>query len=293
MLPISALLVNAKVADYDHALLRDDIPVLQAELADSDMYDTECDLLYEVARSPKNIVGRAFDKATLDQIVRAKNVIRRVASRPEHRAFLLVGLLSILESFGAARKSGGWLKLVDQGDARRDPAGLVDALHRRLVQMLAEIGARPARHNGEWTVVVGDARDAHPDIGPVDAVITSPPYLNRHDYTRVLSLELLVGFATSDDELKEWRYNLISSHPEVKGRPDPEGYERPADVIRIVSALIEKQKDVRVARMVDGYFRDMFAVLSSLWRIVRPGGHVAFVLGKSVSAACLYWWTRS
>ena len=52
--------------------------------------------------------------------------------------------------------------------------------------------------------ILGDARN-YPDMvkdKKYDAIFTSPPYPNRHDYTRIYELELLVGFINNNQSLK-------------------------------------------------------------------------------------------
>lgn len=47
---------------------------------------------------------------------------------------------------------------------------------------------------GSWQVQIADARSLPDPKGTYTAVITSPPYPNRHDYTRVFGVELLFEF---------------------------------------------------------------------------------------------------
>ena len=40
------------------------------------------------------------------------------------------------------------------------------------------------------------------------------------------------------------------------------------------------QADSRIKRMLCGYFEDLFLSLQEVWRILRPSGRVAYVLGN-------------
>ena len=52
-----------------------------------------------------------------------------------------------------------------------------------------------------------DAREINTER-KYDAIITSPPYPNRHDYTRIYSLEMLFDFVKSNDDLKKFATKL-------------------------------------------------------------------------------------
>ncbi len=280
MLPISAALTNAKVVHYDTVALKGDIARLTEALENADSTPSEDDPLLSMARTPETIVARAFDEATLRQIVRIKGDIARSASSSDNHAFLLVGLLAILEAFSLTRKSGGWLKIVGKKPGT-GATNIMRAYLDRVTRMAADVVAsQVTKHHGEWVVKVGDARDPHPDLGQFDAVISSPPYLNRHDYTRVLALELLVGFLGARDDLKNLRYNLLCSHPEAKLRPVSPGYIAPEGLATILAELRGRKADPRVVRIVEAYFQDMYAVLRALGGTTTKGGHVAFVLGN-------------
>lgn len=278
MLPISAILTNAKVVHYDTVSLKGDIAHLREMLEAPEGTVPENNSLLTMSRAPATIVARAFDEVTLRQIVRLKEAISRRASNADNHAFLLVGLLAVLETFSFTRKSGGWLKIVEE---KSNLGSIVHAYLERIERMVAEIVQfQSTEYYGSWEVKIGDARDRHPDLGQFDAVISSPPYLNRHDYTRVLALELLVGFLEAYDELKDLRYNLLCSHPEAKSRPVPLGYIVPEKLIPILAELRERNTDPRVVRIVEAYFQDMYAVLSALQGAMKKGGSIAFVLGN-------------
>ncbi len=133
----------------------------------------------------------------------------------------------------------------------------------------------------------------------IDGVITSPPYCNRYDYTRTYALEL--AFLGLDDEnIKELRQKLLTCTVENRskvakiektyteqGRRDD--FLNVMRVIKenealqeILTALRKRQQagelnNDGIIRMVEGYFTELAFVYSELFRVVRPGAHVAFV----------------
>lgn len=281
LLPVSAGLTQAKVTTYDVDALNADVNAIAEIISQKGFVTTTPnpnDPLIVMAENPITIISRAFDMETLHTIINIKRAIRDVTANVAHREFLLVGLLALLEKYSATEKTGGWLKMVEMP---QHDISLADAYLERLRVMFIEIqDAQKAMFAGEWQVEVGDAREVHPSFGKFDAIISSPPYLNRHDYTRVLSIELLVGFVDLYAGMQPLRHNLLRSHVEAKPRPIPPLYKKPSKLVAVIEELRRRKTEQRLMRIVEGYFEDMFLVLQSAQAMLKPEGHVAFVLGN-------------
>jgi DNA modification methylase len=114
-----------------------------------------------------------------------------------------------------------------------------------------------------------------------DAILTSPPYPNRHDYTRIYELELLVGFIKDNDSLKALRYNTLRSHVEAKERYKAEGYDTPAKLVRIVDTLQKHElNNPQIINTLTGYFEDMFLSLREMKDVLVPGGKIGLVVSN-------------
>jgi site-specific DNA-methyltransferase (cytosine-N4-specific) len=133
----------------------------------------------------------------------------------------------------------------------------------------------------------------------LDGVITSPPYCNRYDYTRIYALEL--GYLNvTEEHLRQLRQELLSCTVENKSklarlREHYHSLNRDADYNKILEifnaneALNELRHTLNnrlasgdinnrgVLRMVDGYFSELAFVFSELYRLSKPGAKVAFV----------------
>ena len=109
---------------------------------------------------------------------------------PDARRFVMQAggsCLRIVPRFAFAERNGGWLRW--RTDAT--PASRVEELFEYCVrEMAADLIDAPAPCVSP-TVAVAHARVLPHDDDSVSAVITSPPYPNRHDYTRIFALELL------------------------------------------------------------------------------------------------------
>jgi DNA modification methylase len=241
-----------------------------------------------VARSLKlpdvKIIRLAFTPDVHDAIVCLRETIRDMSHISEAtRNFLLLGLLSILEEVSSTSKDGQFLRLVE-----RPIPPVIDALGRRLCEMmddlrLAEIGASAIDHVAPAEVIQGDAR-ALP-LGPefdssFDGVITSPPYLNRYDYSRTYSLELLLLFADDFAALKDIRHSLLRSH--IESRPAPTDDVSMPALKEILDNIAPKRlNNPRIPIMIKGYFEDMNLVIRELHRVTRPSARVALVVANA------------
>jgi hypothetical protein len=277
ILPLSVFVSKVKVRDYEVGALREDLAALS--------FSRETDTPSRFADIP--IVTRAFDKETIERISTVYEAIQTLEN-PRHRDLFLLGLLSILTRVSRAARDGGWLRLVESPDYGADD--VVNLFVGKAEEMLSQLEMIPRTLGDDlsWLAYVADARAEEPAVR-ADAVISSPPYPNRHDYTRIFSLELALAFVQDHDTLKRLRYESLRSH--VEARPPAtdtrRGFCQP-DVLRsTMKKLGQSCQDGRVTQMVSGYFEDMYAVLRALVAKVKPGASVAFVLGNTRHAGVL------
>lgn len=223
--------------------------------------------------SPDPLLARAFDEPCLAKLLGLADRIRRSDVEPPCRSFLLLALLRIVPRFAHAERNGGWLRW--RTDAT--PASQVEETFEHCVQEMAAdlVGAASPCVNP--TIAVADAR-ALPDVDDsVTAVITSPPYPNRHDYTRIFVLELLLLFLDAHAVLG-LRRQSFESHPEARPqRPEHVEYRHPVSLQSVLDAL----RTGRVRRMLEGYFVDLYLSLREIARVLRPGSPAGLVVGNA------------
>ncbi len=120
-------------------------------------------------------------------------------------------------------------------------------------------------------------------LNSVDAVITSPPYLNSFDYTDVYMPELwALGFVKDYAEVRRLRAATFRSHVQVRWQIDDDHLD---DLLKsLVAEVVEGQLALWnevIPDMIRGYFLDMHEVLTELRRILRPGGKLCIIVGTS------------
>jgi len=197
------------------------------------------------------------------------------------RNFLLLGLLGVLERASSTSKDGQFLRLVN-----RPPCSLRAALLSELNSMIEDlqfISAERGNASGKVDVIAGDARELclpSEYHGAVDAVITSPPYLNRYDYSRSYALELCLLSVKCHADMVAVRHGLLRSHIESR-QHSGKALQLPA-VDEILRELAKKElNNERVPTMVRGYFEDMNQVIGNLFRYLKVGGRVALVVANA------------
>jgi hypothetical protein len=205
------------------------------------------------------------------------------------QGFMLVGLISILPQFSRAISDGGWFRWVDKPEQTDH---ILPTFQTRIDQMLDEVEqTRPAKSSNslltQTKAVQHDARYIHTLYRGFDGLITSPPYPNRHDYTRVFQIELL-SLGYSEDDIFQIRHNSLRSHVEAHPpkKMNLEGYYIP----KALQACLDKMPsdvDPRIPQMLRGYFEDMYLVLQSARRSMSPEGKLAFVVGNVRHAGVL------
>jgi hypothetical protein len=227
------------------------------------------------------IVNLAFTKKTQCELLFFREEIETFEMPA--RNFLMLGLLSILESVSSTSKDGQFLRLVE-----KVIPPVRDALRSVLAQMIADLSeirmfGFPPRTKSKTLVMQGDAREMCLPVkylGNVAAIITSPPYLNRYDYSRTYALELCLLAVRSHKEMVNVRHSLLRSHVESR---EHEGKLIDLPVLKEVLRGVRAKplNNERLPIMIEGYFEDMNLVIRNMAAYLKPGGRVALVVANA------------
>lgn len=214
-------------------------------------------------------IRRAFSKYARNDILFFKEKILEIENE-KIRNFMLLGLLSIVARASNTKKDGGVVRIVK----KRHPAPVRYLLKNRLKRMYKDLKKVSSVSNKIHAEAhLGDARSISLELESMDACITSPPYLNYVDYTKLYGLELAL-LVRNPREIEELRKKSFRSHISAKYRSGK----------RLRSMRLEQTLEkVDTPQIVEGYFEDMYLSLNSIYKALRKGGILALVLGN----ACL------
>jgi len=188
---------------------------------------------------PPNI-QRFFSPYAMDDIEFFRNRLNLVES-PGAKAFLTLALIRTAMRISYAWKDGGVLKV------RKHPVPPFRKFYQRTVKRMIRDVKKHQIGKGKAIAMLGDARKMKLRDGSVDAVITSPPYINNIDYTKVYMIE---------------NWFAGASMPPMR-------------------SYLGLKDSVHESVLEEHYFQDMGRVLKEMYRVIRPGGKAGIVVGNA------------
>jgi DNA modification methylase len=225
---------------------------------------------------------------------------------------LRFALMCVLEEISYTRKDGQYLRWDYRSDRRQgskpfdkgEIPGFDEAITRKLGEILTDLQPseflpgffNSLEEQGNIDVMCGSCLDLLPTLetASFDALITSPPYANRYDYTRTYALELaLLGIGEA--KIRELRQAMVSCTVENREKTGLQAIFSPATYARAslafdnqydlqaVLGYLERQKRIKalnnagIPRMVRNYFFEMALVIFECARILKPGAPFVMV----------------
>jgi len=233
------------------------------------------------------IFGRSqfFAPDVYQQVLKARSLLDHLAcTSPLAADFLTVAVVSSLIP-GSRLIRRGDLRFKTDEEASNHQESFIAKVQSQLARIVSDI----QRHGGQLSsapVPTLVCEDAH-NLGrlpplEIDAVVTSPPYLNGTNYFRNTKLELwFLRCLRMADDLADFREKAITAGiNDVSARKNG-GTNHPA-VQTVVDRLAQNAYDPRIPRMVEGYFRDMSMVLVGLQPHLTPDAVLAVDIGDSI-----------
>jgi hypothetical protein len=193
-----------------------------------------------------------------------------------------IGLLSVATSaiHASNMKRAVDLRRMTETELLKTRPAASDTVRDRVWLMISDLTGTPVA-TGTGINVSADARVLPADFGPVDLVVTSPPYLNGTNYCRNTKLELLLlGLIESEDDLMGIRSRSVTAgiNNVSKRIREPSVI---AAVEEVAVKLDECAYDVRIPRMIRAYFSDMQLVFATTRGVMKPGGRMVLDIGDS------------
>jgi len=267
ILPLCVFVSNTKLQDdYDMAVLKEKIDEITSLRCDKKKRKWPDIKFFDIKR--------AYPHYTYSDILFLREKIMEIEDE-KIRNFLFLGLLSIIIGSGNVKRDGGVLKIIK----RRNIPPVRILLKNRLRRMYKDLKERKPLH-GEIKAEarLGDARDLSVKNDFFDICITSPPYLNWVDYTKVYALELSL-LLNSGREISRLRKRTLRSHIGAKKikkiSPISERLFRTMEILR------ENPDPKKRPEIVEGYFSDIYLSLKSIYASLRDNGIAVIVIGNS------------
>ena len=264
--PLAILASNTKTAIFSRQRLETAWQTLECTLRHNSTVS--------MGRAYPELVHKALPEGRLEALDAVATGIENIDYSSSERDFFRLALISIIPRFSHAVANGGWLRWLNQGAGAEN---VTNFFKEQVEMMLSDVCDTATQGDRYWEACVADARVMPASDAEYSAVITSPPYPNRHDYTRIFGVELMFAFQDWEAN-RALRYQTFHSHPEARpNRPSAEKYKPP----EALDASVRDLSDKRIQRMLDGYFLDMYLCLCEVARVCRKGAKAAFVVGNT------------
>lgn len=271
ILPLSIVVTRAKVCNYDLKQLETALKNLSKARPTDSLMPQETDVTL-------------LKKAFLPQVRSHAHQIYQAISwqLPSNlRPFFVTALASIYRSFGSYVCDGGWPRLTEA--PKREAQWLFPDFLQTAESMIEDVRQQSlyfGSASSNYKARLMDFR-SKPSKALFDAVITSPPYLNKHDYTRLFAPELsLLGLSTNA-ELINLRYRTVRSHVEARPHRRRRGF-LPSRVLSDIIAFVQERAfdSNRIPRLICGYFEDMFDLLKVCSMSLKSRGYLCLVVSN-------------
>lgn len=232
--------------------------------------------------------GRVFDKSqffdvpVFDSVLRLRSWIDELAlSDPMLAEIVTVAVLSALVPASNMKRAGD-LRYKTNEESARETVPLLETVSQNLARMASDVRADTTGLITVPLLVCENARNLSvvPNLG-IEAVITSPPYVNGTNYFRNSKIELwfLRSLITRDD-LARYRHSALTA-----GINDVTVGKAPShchpEVGKIVALLESHAYDSRIPRMIACYFSEIAEIFDAVSTHLVPGATVAVDMGDS------------
>lgn len=253
------------------------------------------------------ITDRAYSQETHSAIEQYLCALENESENTQ--AALKLALLCVLESVSFTRKDGQYLRW-DYRAGRRQGSRPFDkghilpfdsAISSKLAEIAQDLSGSSEQgvlfaeltSSGRLQLLEGSCLDIMPSL-PTEtyrAIITSPPYCNRYDYTRTYALELAL-LGVEEKELSALRQQMLTCTVENREKDilaanpawsDPIAAADGNSLLQAILSYLNQQKaegrlnNNGIPRMVRGYFYEMACIIAECSRVLVPGGRLIMV----------------
>lgn len=238
---------------------------------------------FQAKNNPPNneTVSSYFSEITLDSVLKVQAYIDTLKNE-KVRNLIFIALLTILESISTHRKDGNGVKRKKNFKCDFGLDKVTELLINQIDLFIFDI--KNSHFKNKSIIQSQSSFDEYTLHQKADLVITSPPYANCFDYSKVYLVELWFGgFFKSKVDQKNFRESSIISHVHYKWNIRHQDFGHSLINKEIYEYLSEQNLwDRKIPQMLVGYFNDIGKVLFELSKNLNKGATVGFVVGNSV-----------
>jgi len=248
---------------------------------------------FRLKNNYKELFGdsKYYDEGTFSKILRLRSYIDKLAERDQLLAdTFTVAVLAVLLKVSFLKKVGD-VRFKTKEEMKREIYVLEDELRSKLNEVAEDVANLEFKLQGHPELLLYNSKKINL-MNPVaiDAVITSPPYLNGTNYLRNTKIELwFLRYVQYSDDLRGLRDQIVTSGiNDVKAKNGKSQKEindfTVASLEKTLELLREKTYDKRIPIMVDSYFHEMYSVFDGLRKHLTTGASVLIDIGDSIFA---------
>jgi DNA modification methylase/tRNA1(Val) A37 N6-methylase TrmN6 len=279
--PLSCWISSIKMYDWN----REDVQRIAASL---ETLKYGCDYNYQGLQFRK-FFEKAFYPEILAQTMHIRKWIESTDLSKMEKNFLLLALVSIQEEISFIRKHGSHYRFLNDDthvgvnklniELIGEESDITLTFKNKVNDMLSDIMSAGSGEQVDSMIICSDILELTEDI-KADAVITSPPYLNRNNYFSQQKIELsLLKLIVSEDEYHDLVKRSFCSHVEADLPKEP--VSKISEVNKIIAAVTKrKSNNAKIPHMIAGYFDDIDAFFEKLPQLIKPGAKIAFVVAN-------------
>ncbi len=286
--PVLQFLTDSKVIalqlrDRDRTELADELPALadtMDERIDASRQDSQLWQTYDEVFGDSEF----FDSDVFADVLRCRTLVDDiVCAAPLTARFLTIAVLRALIPASRLIRRGD-LRFKTEKELARGRIELRDEIREALAVMARDITDLSPIDKAP-TLLLENAKNLNrlPALS-IDAVITSPPYLNGTNYFRNTKVELwFLRCLTERKDLARFRFRsmTVGINDVTVGKPIG---EMPSGAAPVVETLEADAYDARIPRMVACFASEMHAMLQALAGHTRKDGTIVIDIGDSAYA---------
>lgn len=222
-----------------------------------------------------------FENRAFNSVLRTRTLIDKIACySPLASDFLTIAALNSLVPASLLKRAGD-LRYKTKEELEKERQDFVSVIKKNLKQIVIDLKLIN-RIEKKPVLICENAKNLSlmPELN-LDAVITSPPYLNGTNYFRNTKIELwFLRCLTISDTLAIFRRNCVTAGINDVTQGLNVKTQHP-EVDKVVDVLKKNAYDPRIPKMVSFYFGDMNLVFSDLRKHLAKKATIAIDIGDS------------